>query len=305
LGCGDDLPPPRSDAAVRDLTMGPSRLSETGLYRDFASRALADGVLRYDVRYQLWSDGAAKERYFQLPPGSQIDTSDMDRWRFPVGTKAWKEFRSGGRLIETRLLHKIGEDEWWAGAFLWNDDESEALLAPDGQLDARGTSHDVPSQLDCAICHSSWNDGLRGVGAIQLSALLEWSAAGLLSAPPAMEFRPPGSGVVQDVLGYLHGNCMSCHHQSNLPGAVEIILELKVGELSPEDTGLYRTAIGRKTRHTIPGGIDTAIVPGMPDQSQLLVRMSRRDYWQMPPLASELVDESATAKVRDWILSLP
>ena len=38
-------------------------------------------------RYPLWSDGAEKQRYLSLPPGTQIDTSNMDDWKFPVGTR--------------------------------------------------------------------------------------------------------------------------------------------------------------------------------------------------------------------------
>src|SRR5262245_20803994 len=70
----------------------PQALSETGLYRDIATRGLAAGVISYDVRYELWSDGAEKQRYLYLPPGTQIDSSDMDGWRFPIGTKVWKTF---------------------------------------------------------------------------------------------------------------------------------------------------------------------------------------------------------------------
>lgn len=79
-------------------------LSETGLYSDIATRALSSNILSYRVRYQLWADGAEKDRYLFLPDGAQIDTSDPDGWRFPIGTKAWKSFNVGGRVIETRLL---------------------------------------------------------------------------------------------------------------------------------------------------------------------------------------------------------
>ena len=51
----------------------------------------------YAPKFQLWSDSATKKRWIYLPPGSQIDTSDMDFWKFPVGTKVWKEFSAVGR----------------------------------------------------------------------------------------------------------------------------------------------------------------------------------------------------------------
>ncbi len=86
--------------------MGPDRLSQTGLYADLASRTLAPGILSYVPRYELWSDGAQKKRYLHLPAGGRIDTSAADDWRFPVGTKVWKEFDVGGKVVETRLLWK-------------------------------------------------------------------------------------------------------------------------------------------------------------------------------------------------------
>jgi hypothetical protein len=310
---GGTASPP--DGASPDLApAGPTRLSETGLYSDFANRTLAEGVRPYSVRYELWADGATKQRYLYLPPGSQVDTSDMDRWSFPAGTKAWKEFRVDGRLVETRLLYKTGADVWWRSAYVWNDDESDAIASPLGEMNARGTTHDVPARDDCARCHGKLTDTLTGVGAIQLSApdrkgtLSQLAAAGLLSVPPAAEFQPPGSGAVQDALGYLHGNCGApCHHENDNPALKQwLLMQLKVGDLLPEDTATYRTGVGAKMRHTMPGGIDTGVVPGMPDQSQLYLRMHTRDEtWLMPPLASEVVDEAGSSIVREWILSLP
>jgi hypothetical protein len=309
---GTSVAPP--DGAATDLASpGPTLLSETGLYGDFSARTLADGVRPYSVRYELWADGATKERYLYLPPGAQIDTTDMDHWVFPVGTKVWKHFRVEGRLIETRLLYKLSANQWWRSAYLWNHDESDAIVAPAGEPNAHGTMHDVPSQADCALCHGNLTDGLTGVGAIQLSSpdgkgtLSQLAAAGLLTEPPASEFQPPGQGAVQDALGYLHGNCgMPCHHENENPVLRQWLkMQLKVGDLLPEDTETYRTGVGVKMRHAMPGGVDTGVVPGMPDSSQLYLRMHTRDeIWGMPPLATKVVDETGSAVVRDWILSL-
>ena len=68
--------------------MLPPLLSQTGLFSDIASRTLSSGVLTYTPRYPLWSDGAGKDRFLYIPPGRPIDTSDMDRWVFPAGTRA-------------------------------------------------------------------------------------------------------------------------------------------------------------------------------------------------------------------------
>src|SRR5579871_63665 len=184
LGCGQVAPAPDAappDAAVppdlsliMDMTVptGPSRLSHTGLYGDFSTRTYADGIIRYTPRYPLWSDGAEKARYLLLPPNTQIDTSDMDNWQFPVGTRVWKEFTVNGQLIETRLLQKEWNDPsgWWECAYLWAADGSDATCVPDGMDNANGTTHYVPSQIDCGWCHGNVKDVLIGISAIQLSS---------------------------------------------------------------------------------------------------------------------------------------
>src|SRR5688500_13196261 len=78
------------------LSVLPARLSETGLFADVKAGTLAPGVRAFRLQFELWSDGAAKRRWVALPEGGRIDTSDMDAWRFPVGTRLWKEFTRDG-----------------------------------------------------------------------------------------------------------------------------------------------------------------------------------------------------------------
>src|SRR4051794_12168837 len=100
LGCGDggsetaDRTGVSSSAASIDGGDGPAaldcsaalpiHLGCTGLYADWGTRALSPTVRAYDPALHLWSDGAAKRRFIELPQGSTIDTSDMDEWSFPV-----------------------------------------------------------------------------------------------------------------------------------------------------------------------------------------------------------------------------
>jgi hypothetical protein len=82
-------------------------------------------------------------------------------------------------------------------------------------------------------------------------------------------------------------------------------MQLKVGDLTPEATETYQTGVNQKMRHTMPGGFDTGVVPGMPDSSQLYLRMHTRDpIWGMPPIATKVVDEDGATILRNWILSL-
>jgi hypothetical protein len=212
---------------------------------------LALGVQRYVPKYPLWSDGAIKDRYIWLPPNSYIDTTNLDRWAFPVGTKMWKLFTSEGTRIETRLLVKTREGtgfaSWDAYVYLWSQDQRTATLWDDatamtGVPNALGKDHDVPSKADCATCHTITikdevaqtnisGDAANGFGAIQLN----WDPPSEPDRPQPITLRGlrfrgvlrngiaglqnvfadesliPGDAKAQDALGYLHANCGHCH----------------------------------------------------------------------------------------------
>src|SRR5262245_24836077 len=111
----------RECPSVDPLAHLPQRLSETGLYADIASETLAADVVPFEPRFHLWSDGAEKRRWLSFPAGSVVDASDSADWRFPAGTKAWKEFTRDGVRVETRLIQKVGDadDDWAAVAYVW------------------------------------------------------------------------------------------------------------------------------------------------------------------------------------------
>jgi hypothetical protein len=316
---GSDVVESGSDASQPDTGTpfeGPTKLSETGLYQDIATRTLRPEIRAFDVRYPLWADGATKQRYLLLPAGQQIDTSDMDVWKFPIGTKAWKEFYEDGKLIETRLLWKQEEGAdgsgWLKVAYLWNEDGTEAFAVPEGVANANGTTHDVPAIEGCEQCHNGAGDVLVGVAAIQLSKetgggyLSTLIADGVLSNPPAGEFAVPGGADIENAIGYFHGNCGQCHNnQSFLAQKLGLRLKLLTGISTPEETPVYQTTIGKPAKHRGLGGTTYIVVPGKPDESQLFYRISVRDLDQMPPLGTESLDPTGIATIAAWIDSLP
>lgn len=283
------------------------RLSETGLFADTARESLAPGVVPYAPRFELWSDAAEKRRWWWLPPGTRIDTSDMDAWVFPEGTKFWKEFTRDGVRVETRLLEKLGPDEGWVAlAYLWRSDQSDADAAPFGAIDAAGTPHDVPASNECGACHGGRQSFVLGFSAIQLSSLPEGAldlaalvAADLVTTTPAADYEVPGTDTERAALGYLHANCSQCHNQQRpvrsgsrcFDPDSELDFSLSVDALgAPAETASYRFAVG------------SVIKPGQPDQSRLLELVSRRGFaQQMPPLATERVDGSAVSLLERWI----
>ena len=298
----------------------PERLSAAGLYQDMAERILAPGSIELEPRHQLWSDGAVKRRFLQLPPGGRIDTSDMEHWRFPVGTRVWKEFSQDGALLETRLIERTGpgDGDTWMGAFVWLPDASDAIFRPDGAPDINGTQHDAPPAKQCPACHGGEPGRILGLSAVQLRGegrgvrLQELADRGLLSHAPAPDLpsAAPGSPVAAAALGYLHANCGHCHSRGGLAFRdTDLVLRLSAGDRAVEATGAARTAVGVMMQKRLAGSGGLRIQPGSPETSGVLARMGTRSgadpAAQMPPLATERIDEQGIAAVTEWIRSLP
>ncbi|HEX6277598.1 MAG TPA: hypothetical protein VFZ53_31360 [Polyangiaceae bacterium] len=298
---------------AKRIERAPARLSTTGLFSDIRTRTLAPGVRPFRPTFELWSDGASKQRWIALPAGEVIDTRAMNDWWFPVGTKLWKEFRSEGKPVETRLLEKLGpgEHDWLTLSYLWNEDESDASVVPEGAVNARGTELDVPAAGECAACHGGRRSFVLGFSALQLAGdaagadgtgLAELEAEGLLSHPRGETYAVPGDATEREALGYLHANCGHCHNQNRPPAGdspcfdpkSDLDLWLDVHRLaSLEQTPAYRTARGE------------AVEPGNPDDSRLIELVSTRGMFrQMPPLATERVDHRGVRLLSDWIRGL-
>jgi hypothetical protein len=268
-----------------------------------------------------------------LPPGATIDVSDVDSWRFPVGTKLWKEFAFGGRRIETRFLWRASEDRWVFAAYVWNETQTDALLVPFEGLRnvvqvAPGKRHSIPGTTDCLACHDAGRGPVLGFGALQLSddrdrlaphaeplrstdvTLKTLVDEGRLAPPrPDLAISPPriaaSTPEERAVLGYLSANCGTCHNAAGPLGGLEMVLSHSIEGVGGEAPPGLATLVGRPSRWTIRGsgaGESRRVVPGAPRESSLLVRMaSRSPSSQMPPLGTVLPDLEAIRLVERWI----
>jgi hypothetical protein len=316
--------PPAADA---DLTL----LSSRGLYSDIATHTVVDEAVEYEPVYPLWADEAAKRRWIILPAGTTIDTSDMDHWQFPVGTKFFKEFALDGQLIETRLIEKLADGTFFMGAFVWNEERTEAKLKLNGQQNALGTTHDVPSKARCVLCHKGEAGQILGFSAIQLSkdgaapTLKSLAADGTLSAPPTpagTDYRVPGAGTpAQAALGYLHANCGHCHNPSGSAYKDTCIQNPDTGELSdcmllrldvaeandadPLQSAVVKSLVNSVTHSNLFEGTPR-VKAGDHEASAIYIRPSQRGgQAQMPPAYStEVVDDDGVAAIVEWIDSL-
>jgi len=318
-------PPPPPEPYARPAY---NLLSETGLFAAPSSRTVSAEAIAFEPTYRLWSDGAEKRRWFRLPPGTKIDTTDMDHWIFPVGTKLWKEFSLGGVLLETRLVERygIGPDDYWIGAFVWNAEQTDAVLVPDGQDNIAGTPHDAPSQEKCGACHRGDVGRVLGLSALQLSraadpgkigpTIDDLAARNLLTIPPpdaapgsaAPPYGIPGDPVTVAALGYLHANCGHCHNENGTAWPdTQMVLRSVTADRDVATDAVYVSVVGRKVQYWRggPSAIMNRVSPGDPTASAIVARMMTRGSEDaMPPIATEEVDPAGLAAVTAWITSL-
>ncbi len=309
----------------------PRWLEATGFVLDPATGEPFGELLPYTPQYPLWTDGAAKRRWIRLPAGSAIDASDPDAWDFPVGTKLWKEFAHGGRRIETRVLERLADGSWSFAAYVWDDAQERAELAPERGLRRAyvapdGVAHDVPARADCLSCHGNGATPVLGFSALQLSpdrdplaphaetprpddvdleVLVRGGAlTGLdgdfLASPPRIVAASPRE---RAVLGYLHANCGGCHRAGG--PLAELIPRLDQTFARGDAPTAPESLVGRSARHRSAqaGAAASLVTPGEPDHSLLAARLGTRgNALAMPPLGSARVDADALALVRSWIL---
>lgn len=301
----------------------PMDLGCTGLYSDWSSLTVASDVRPYAPGYVLWSDGAEKQRWIRLPPGTQIDTSDMDQWNFPVGTKLWKQFSLGGHRVETRFLWKRAPGAWLYTTYAWSGDESSATELTTGLRGWNGTSYEIPAQWQCQDCHAGRIDFVLGFEAVSLAApaatgltMAELVSEKLLTQPPAAPLVVPGNATESAALGWLHANCgTSCHNDTSWACVTTLWMRLKVGELaSVRTTDTWNTAVGQPlvllNDGFMPPWPMLRITPGDPMDSAVWYRPSVRDtdptqQNQMPPIDSHVVSDAGVALLSAWIASMP
>ena len=308
----------------------PASLRETGLYADWDAKTVGPAKLRFSPQYPLWTDGAIKTRWMELPAGTFIDASDPDAWQFPVGTRFWKEF-TFSRRAETRFIEHTAQG-WQYAAYAWNEDESEALLAPERGLPSDvvmrgGLRHDIPSRSDCRSCHEGSPSRILGFSALQLSAdrdpnaphaepisndgitlrtlmargLVRGLPAYLADGAPRIEAKSPTE---RAALGYLHGNCAHCHTLSGELASLKFSLQYPLAAPPSAHPPGLATTFGQISKFVPPSwdAPGDRMVAGEPDRSVLALRMaSRNPVAAMPPLGSRVVDDEAVALIRRWI----
>jgi len=318
-------------ANTAQLPSLPTTLAQAGLYRADAWGQLQEAAVFYVPQYPLWSDGADKKRWVVLPPHASIDGSQPDRWEFPVGTRFFKEFSVAGK-VETRMIEKRADGSYGYAAYVWDEAETEAVLAaPAGEVvqgkRTYGEPYLVPAEAECRACHEGRTASpILGFGALQLSTDRDPGAAHA-DAPPdeAVDLRDlierellegyPADSVAPRIgapnptaraaAGYLFGNCAHCHNAEGPLADIGLNFDQSVVDAQAY-ARLRAAALAPTELFQLPGETHARrAIPGDAARSAITLRMnSRSPITQMPPLGTSRVDTEGVRLISDWINSL-
>jgi uncharacterized repeat protein (TIGR03806 family) len=321
----------------------PQRLSETGLFASVRDQSLAPGVIPYSINVEPWADGTIAERYVALPGETSLGVHDSTNvqigyiegeWSFPPNAVLAKTVSialdprdpESKRRLETQVLHH-DVDTWRAYNYVWNDEQTDAVLAADESttttveiVDPR--SPDVrrdqtwvhASRTQCLVCHTTRAGTVHGFRPEQLDREHRYAGGpadqlgtlahvGLLASPPREHVAwPAPTDDTRDLparaRSYLHVNCAHCHRRGGGGSAAfDVRYEVPLAEA--------RLLGERPTQGTF-GLLDAKVVaPGDPYRSVLYYRMAKLGRGRMPHLGSGVVDERGLRLIHDWIAGLP
>jgi mono/diheme cytochrome c family protein len=226
-----------------------------------------------------------------------------------------KDFLDGNQYLETRLYmrHVTG----WAGySYEWQGNDAQ-LLSAGKTVDTGNFIHTFPSSSECNACHTSAANFSLGIEASQQNAeklypgaaqavnqLDALHSAGFIADPiPASAISPMASlddntaSIELRARSYLHSNCSGCHRPNSSAGFIDLRIQTPLADTDTCDVVPTQGNLG------IPNA--RIIAPGDPSASVLLERIVTTGPNRMPPIASLIEDQEATALISTWISQLP
>jgi uncharacterized repeat protein (TIGR03806 family) len=319
-------------SVVYQLTAGPfipdppALLSQTGLFSNLTTLEIDPAFIPYDVNNPLWSDGAAKKRWFAVPNTGtgtgQIQYSPNSEWSFPTGSLFVKHFelpREGQapRRLETRVLVNGTDGIYYGVTYRWRPDGLEADLLTDSLEEiVEGQLWSYPGRDDCNLCHNTAAVSVLGPRTSQLNGDIYYEGtlriANQLSTLEHLGLLGPALGEtdvdtlprlagLEDlstfsqtrVRSYLQSNCAQCHRPGGpARGEFDARFETPFVQQNLIDSDVAEDF-----------GISGAkvIVPGDVSKSILHYRDTLLGTGQMPPLARNVVHTEWGTLLADWI----
>ena len=322
----------------------PALLSQVGAFSNMTTLASGPGLLPYTVNSPLWSDNAAKSRWLAVPNDGTHNTanelitfSPTNEWNFPTGTVFMKHFElpvddanpSVRQRLETRFLIMDQNGGSYGVTYKWRADNSDADLLTNGlsanyvitniDTTTRTQVWAFPSRQDCLTCHNANAKSVLGLKTHQLNCDLLYPQTGttdnqlralghigLFTSPYSeasvtnylKSYAVTNTAVPLEtrVRSYIDANCSQCHR----PGGVRANFDARYTR-PLEEQGIIYGALDS----FINGPEDRVVKPGDVLHSLMHNRPNRVGALQMPPLAKNVVDQSAMNTISNWIVSLP
>ncbi len=237
--------------------------------------------------------------------------------------------RKKSRRLETRVLVRDDRDGLYGATYRWNDDETEAHLIDFSTteeidyLDAQGAAKKqewlFPGRFECLSCHNSNAGGVLGFTAKQLhrelvsgglrqNQLERFAAAGMFEfdcttaelerLPKLVTIDDPAASMEHRVRSYLDANCSHCHRPGSRFGGWDARLETPLDRQEIIDgTAYMHRGTDKRSRIVSPGDLEWSF---------LHVRLSSNEpFLRMPPLGRNVVHDSASRLVAEWIEAMP
>jgi uncharacterized repeat protein (TIGR03806 family) len=287
-----------------------------------------EGVTPYDQTTPLFSDYATKSRTVWVPPGASASYVADGPFTFPVGTIVTKSFGWNSKWVETRVLVNTANG-WTGAAYLWNDDQTEAVYQPGGTFkeisftepDGTPTTTDylVPNKNECIKCHENLGTivpiGLRAdrinhdfaYATGSENQITHWTNTGILAGAPSPDQAPVLATYADTTLptetrarAYLAANCAHCHSATGEARNTGLVLADDI--TNPYQFGQCKVPVAAGKAAS---DLQYDIVPGQPDQSIMIYRMSSTTpSIMMPEIGRSVVDKEGVQVVSDWIAGL-
>ncbi|MFD0963200.1 hypothetical protein [Pseudofulvibacter geojedonensis] len=333
----DYVPAPVSPVVFDISTVPYNSLSEYNFFEgDIKDQNPVYGVLPYKPINSLFTDYALKKRFVWMPDDVKATyTNDYKTLNFPTGTILIKTFYYNNvlpsnttKIIETRLMIRK-ETEWIFANYIWNNDQTEALLDTEGStLDiewvegsvTKSTTYRIPSNAECLVCHKisntatpigtkpqninsnySYDDGNIN----QLEKLASFGYLDNANLPTSSEietvvnWKDTSNSLDLRARSYLDINCAHCHiqdaHCSYRP------IRLAFNETSNPDN--YGECI--VPDENINNALTHIVSPTRTNRSVLFYRMNTtNESVRMPLIGRTILHEEGLLLMEDWINSL-
>jgi mono/diheme cytochrome c family protein len=254
-------------AQVTKLTELPERLDETDMVALDSETLARNGVVSFAPAYPLWSDSAGKMRYVRVPRGTSI-TFDKAKQQFnvPENSRFYKTFlkkvidRDGNesfRKIETRLIVSRADKQLpdgtaevrsLYGSYLWNDDETEAVLLRDPMRNGAPFTDKVLTYI------------VNEPKAREITETTKVNVAYALEQAPGVlrHYAVPGST-----------RCVECHMGSPSASFVLGFTPLQINRLPVDSHGIIEPT-GEDELTQLQRFIDIGLVTGISSPSEVL-----------------------------------